>query len=464
MDRPLSTLPAVARKASRFNFLAAVLFLSLSLDYRAQAGGDLPQYIFTGCFVIAAVATLLYTRGAHYSRFAKQTRALFLLPVVLLPVTLMAYMLVVNPGSNDWPVAIHTYAAYFLLFLAFNAMYRIMMIVPLKICMRYFVAATIISTIWRFFYGLTTSGIDVDNVRYQILSPALPILLAYAIYSILSSERSTISSYALIAIAGVPMALSVTRTYLLTLGLTVAGIFVLYAACRSGKVLIRLVSIIVKFSLAAIVAGVITLAVSPNSVYRWVTRLSSDYVVTHTDITGEARVAQTKAVYRSLAEDPFYAMFGRELGSSFTMDPADLPHAHLITNKKAGRVLPQSDVLWATVAFNGGIVLLTGFVILFLSGIRRSFTLAREDLTRNPENPGLAVFTYIALVCLWSQSFTASETVAERLGPVMTAAIYALCVHLFDERSRQLAQARKRAALAPEPAPLRVVRSAGLEA
>lgn len=177
----------------------------------------------------------------------------------------------------------------------------------------------ILSTIFSFGYGALTSGVSLESIRYQILSPALPFVLGYGVFQYMFGKRNLLVYLSLVA-SLVPIGLSITRSYLLTLAVVVIAALVttrFYQRVHLGRFLRLAVTTAVAIALAYFVVT----TVRPDFVEDWKHRLIDVSAANNSsDPTTYTRLAEVSWQWQALKESWSTLLFGRGFGATYGWD------------------------------------------------------------------------------------------------------------------------------------------------
>jgi hypothetical protein len=178
----------------------------------------------------------------------------------------------------------------------------------------------VVSTIWRVIYAVWVGGLSIETIRWQILGPGVPFLLGYGVAGLYVKRRRELAAAAL-TVGLVVALLSITRSFVLSGALVLAGILavemrrrsVLYVAGRG----IRLFGF-----LAATGAAAVALAVwfRPEMLDTWTERLFAHRVEGGMDITLVTRLAEYRGQVDSMTRSLSTLLLGNGTGAEYTGD------------------------------------------------------------------------------------------------------------------------------------------------
>ncbi|HEX7116805.1 MAG TPA: hypothetical protein VF193_16885, partial [Steroidobacter sp.] len=179
--------------------------------------------------------------------------------------------------------------------------------------------ACLISTVWRAFYAVVIADLPIEKIRWQILGPGVPFLIGYAFATLYLGKRPVIAAVALY-IALVTVLLSVTRSYIISIGFALLGIFAV--AIRQGSLLqvVRRGTALLPVLVAVVALATASAAfLRPNLFDVWFFRLFQ-HQAGGMDITVVTRVAELKGMFRALTRDLWTLLLGNGIGAQYQLD------------------------------------------------------------------------------------------------------------------------------------------------
>lgn len=158
---------------------------------------------------------------------------------------------------------------------------------------------SISSAIWKVAFIFSHSGLDLNTVRYQIISGSVTIIFAYAVTGLLFERRKLVYIAAVVSLGVV--GISVTRTYLVVFALSGLCLILLLPKQHISKTMFRLIS----------VAGILIIvtSINPELAERWIFRITTSSDVGF-DLTGATRLAEATYQINLLGSDLSGLFFG----------------------------------------------------------------------------------------------------------------------------------------------------------
>lgn len=394
-----------------FTVLYWIFCLSFTFDFRGSEGGNPIQYLF----LLASVAS-----GSLM--FAATPKAFSTRPTVFMSAVWWVYlastvlvMMEARVSSSQYLRCVLPPLLCGLGLLVGQALilrgYTPQMIIrPLLIC-------GIISVFWRFFHAIYITGIPIAEVRYEMLSPAIPLLFAAAISSAILGKQLDMLSVTGGALALASVMISITRSYLLTAAVATFAtgfcfVVMLLARAWQPKDLQR--------KLGHFAIGVVMIIVTIIAMYftqpivfeRWVQRLFYDGGGrTKQEVTYLTRAAEAKAMWELLEKEPVRFIYGKGLGATYywhsTYYPELMEVYSSISQVNAEQWFPGHSV-WTYALFSGGIYAVCCYLFLWFwlcaFGLKGGWISLRQNLAP----PEISFLPFILGLCYLSQTITAN--------------------------------------------------------
>jgi hypothetical protein len=364
--------PATHRISRQQRILAIVFVFSFVLDFKGVAGGSPIQFIMVGLniavFLLLAASYRMVLPGRGLGAFVFWGWMAFLVTG-----TMGAFV-------NGTPIGHYLRIAYtFMLFLEgfLVAWWTTKDPRDAGTIVAAMMTTAIISLFFTFGWGFYFTGQNSEEIRYQILSPLIPLLLTVAGYDLFFARRRRLWSFILLAIALGMIALSATRGEILIIGF-VAG-FVLLAALMNAKRFANFPRPIIR---AAVWGGIIVVVGLPAAIFfnpdvlgRWVHR---SFGVAK-DVTFWTRAAAVLGQYQALVASPFGWLTGKGFGSAYPWPVSDFPWILEYLGEKAVNRSAwfPGEFMWMTFLFYGGFIIGPLAALVLLSGAVRAFHLLR---------------------------------------------------------------------------------------
>ncbi len=433
-----------------FTLLYWIFCFSFAFDFRGEKGGSAVQYLFLALALGSGVLTILTTpKGLRSS----PTNIMSAVWWVYLGSTILVALL----SGVDASQYVRCVLPALLFGLALN--------LGQCLAVRNFSAeailqpllwSSIVSVFWRFINAVVIANIPIEQVRYEMLSPAIPLLFAAAVSAAFLATKLQPLSLIGGALALVSVLISVTRSYILTLiaalmAVGFAMLLVLGAKYWTAHDLRK--KMVNVFSGGAIMAAalVILFFIQPVVFERWFERLFHDGGgKTQTDITLLTREAEAKTMIHLLEADPLRFIYGKGMGANYYWDSSYYPEfLQVYRNAEEFSMdyfLPGHSV-WTYSLFSGGGYAVVTYIFLFgwlvIVGVRGG----RQAVLMRSDSPHLAYLPFIVGVCYFSQTLTSNP-----FGERFSAQILGLCAAL-PQVFLMRAATRQRASLQPQLTP-----------
>ena len=384
---------------------------SFAFDFRGEKGGSAVQYVFMAAALGSGLMMIATTPHALRGR-----------PTSIMGVVWLIYL----ASTVIVAVTSGVVASQYFRCLLPPLLFGISLGIGQSLAARRYTAEDIVrpllyagmaSVVWRFIYAIIISKIPMDEVRYEMLSPAIPLLFAAAAASALLAPRMT----ALPLIGGVlaltSVLVSVTRSYILTLiaaAVSVGFVFVLsvvakyWSAHDLRKKLIHVItgSVLVAVSLVALYF------VQPTVFERWVERLFYHAGGRTTqDVTYLTRAAEAKAIWVLLEADPLRFIYGKGLGANYYWHSSYYPELLEVypdTDEIGQDIFVPGHSVWTYSLFSGGGFAVACYAFMFFWLVFLGFASGRLAMLRRTDALHLAYLPCIAGVCYFSQTLTAN--------------------------------------------------------
>lgn len=219
---------------------------------------------------------------------------------------------------------------------------------------------SILGVLWKLYFGFSYNGLTLEDVRYQIISAAIPLLFGYFFASLVSYR----APYAILSflLCVTVLLLAVTRTYVLVVGVQfIIAIYIgkkipqrLYlGGFRSGGA-------------GVLVLGVIALfLIFPDVVGRWVLRFTQSDVFGF-DLTAASRGAQNFYMIDKILSNPVDGLLGFGLlgESGFSGTQLDLIVSVFGNSAAEYQAYGFGHNTYISMFYLGGLVVGGGFVFL----------------------------------------------------------------------------------------------------
>ncbi len=414
--------PAVRRMNGQRRILTILFVISFALDFKGQVGGALIQFLMAGLniatFLLLALSYRFTVPRHGLGAFVFWGWAAFLLTGA------------VGALVNTVPFAHFIRIAYpFILFLEGFLVASWVARDPhgAKLIVSVMLAAAIVSLVFTLGWGFYFTGEGAGTIRYQILSPLIPLLIVVAGYDLFFARRRRLWALFLLTITLGIIALSVTRGMLLMVGF-VAGV-VLLATFWNALHTAKLPRPLIWASVFAVMMVGVALSAAmlfyPEVIMRWGHRGFG----AARDVAFWTRVAAIVGQFQALTAHPVSWLTGQGFGNSYPWPISDFPWILKYLGPHAGRsVWFPGEFMWMTFFFYSGFIVGSIAALVLLAGAVRSFrllgALLRTQSWRNSQVRPLwiGVLGYFAFI---GMGFT-----SDPLGSRLAAMFMGLCLGL----------------------------------
>jgi len=414
-----------------------MLLCGLTFDFRGGgvAGPSLVQYLFLAVSSIGGlsviVSGLILSRGRIItgSRFGSFVLLITLAFCAWAPVALVASS---DTAHNDFISVILPYLTYAQSLLA--VLIALQSGTSERSLIRIMLVVAVLSCAWRMVYALTLGGVELSSARWQILSPALPLILGASVAALSTKTQRPLAIFGIAYFLGI-VTLSITRGYLISLAavllatvLATRGRGSAMLAPRSlGRVAVVAISIALSLSVLALV-------LPPDVSQRWAGRLTGEKSQSGEEVTLLYRLAQFKGQYDELTRNAVSLLAGRGFGANFVFDELLLSSLSFLAANEVIESTNGSDSTWGYPIFAHGFVLGPLFLGAFLFSVLRSLNRCRES-----QLSGRAAFPQF-VVCFSLMGFLGisltGNIFGERLGGVLIGALIALLIWQTRDQRR----------------------------
>lgn len=301
------------------------------------------------------------------------------------------------------------------------------------------IIASVVSVLWKAYYSIQITGIEIHSMRYQLLSGGgILFIIAYALANIVNRKRLNLFLILGICIVGIASLLSITRSLILTVFFLFCGyIWVGFKTPLHINIKKNLLLVIVVI-LALITAWYIADQLRPGFFHVWTDRIFFYRYIGNSffyDITLLTRLSEWSGQWQSLTENIVSLLFGKGLGSEYFWDPQylyDIRQFIGFTNIQEKTGWYSGHSMWAYSLYSGG--LLFGWVIIaisFLSLFRIMAVIRRMNSVRTPFFRDIAPILFFVILGFISQGFTSSP-LAGRFSALIIGLVFGLIHWFYD--------------------------------
>ncbi len=398
-------------------------------DFRGdgEGGPSVIQYIFLAISVLGGLGVILsglaLSRGQidTGSRFGKRVLVIAVAFCAWAPIALVASS---DTAHKDFISVILPYALYAQSILA--VLIALQNGVQERLIIRTIIIVSAISCGWRLVYAVTFGGIELENARWEILSPSLPFILGSSVAAIYSKTHRRLALIGISYFLSIVF-LSITRGYIISLATVLIATLVtahgrgsqIFAPIVFGRVLLLLSALFLSLTIL-----IFTL---PSGVgERWTGRLSGERLDSGEEITLLYRLAQFKGQYDELTSSKLTLLAGKGFGAQFVFDEVLLSGLSFIGTDEVIESTNGADSTWSYPVFAHGIIMGPLFLVSFLFTVIHALRTAR--LSKHAGSAAFpALFSCFSLVALLGVSLT-SNIFNERLGGILVGAVVAIAI------------------------------------
>ena len=402
--------------------LCLCVFFPLAFDFKGEEeGGSIVQYVLLGLTFSFALFTLFRRpfRGKLHDN-------LFLAFSVL--VTCSGFAMAFT-NDVSWSISLRVGLQYVLFVLGAALAASVLPdINSLPRFARSLAFITLLSVVFRFVYAFAFKGVHLDDARYQILSAALPVLLAYLTSYGLLLRKITMFSLVGTVAAVAPVVLSVTRSFIITgFCCLIVIVWGLWWAVRSGYLAKKS---LISYQIAGLVAagflaGGVLLAVilRPGLLETWEARIfESNTTSSATDVTFMTRKAEAVGIWNQVVVSPLSLMFGSGFGTSYSWDtsyaPDLLSSGAVGVGDFVGRTFAPHSVFTGGLLYGGVFGLIWTFSIFICPIHRLLKRTKRNSVEKSFSEFAWLLFLMGCVLYFASQSIT-SNPMGERLSALL---------------------------------------------
>ena len=303
--------------------------------------------------------------------------------------------------------------------------------------------ASLISMVFRYIYATRIMGVDMEDMRYQLLSPALPFVLAFTIARFLYGRGFQFLALLSAVLAVSTIVLSVTRAFIITAAMAGVSWVFLVGWSRWKSVLIPKLDL---WRVIGGVAGLVTAGVGmflayvfrPEIFNSWSIRLfSARSDIDGQDITYIVRVAEAQGIWDAVKTSPLSILIGKGFGNFYDWSGEYAEYIRRISvgmlDEFGGRWFAAHSVFTYGLFFGGVFGLIWG-CYLFLLPLYRLLSQARVP-QGNTSGPFVASFVtvYLTIFLYLSQSLT-SNPFGERLSGLYLGVVVGLAITMGNPR------------------------------
>lgn len=449
-----------------FRWLFIAFLFSFAFDYRdhqilfdsEKTGGSLFQYAFLALALSSSGLTILLG-----------WRHLFVRPgtwMVLLWGGYIAFMVTVALVHGNDPSRVFRLSVTPLLVALGIMVTQVVACAGMRPgeAVRWLIIFGCINVLWRFAHGFLFTNLSIEDVRMEILSPAINFLFAWVGASLLLRRKFSPWIVVVLIVPMIPTVFSITRSiffpitasalasaFCLALGMMWRLYPVTHPAKKAG--------VLAAVGASAVLGIVVVAIVQPVVIERWADRMfhnSGAGDATTEDLSALMRKAEAKSMFDILAKNPASFIYGRGPGASYYWDESYYPELFMVypedRHQFGEEIFTAGHSVWTYTFFSSGvigicIVLGTFFVVMGLS-LRAALLNSTTVMGRWAWDSHLMFLPFVSMLCLLSESVTRNPF-DERFTGVMLGFMISLPQFYFN-RAHYLRHREREAALVPQ--------------
>lgn len=388
--------------------------MAFAFDFRGEEGGSSVQFLFLG-ITLAAGSVILWAGR----------RSLFVVPTAYLLTAWLIYVASTPIVALSNGVNMGNYIRCCLPVVLCSLSMLVMQAMTgfgfrPKALLNPLLVAGSISIIWRAIYALYVKRIAIDDIRYELLSPAAPLFIAYFMTALFFSRRRfPWEAFTVGGIAFGSLFISVTRSYIVTAGVAFLACAVLlqrslawrqWTGAEIGRKSLQTFVLIV--SAGALFIGI---AISnPKILDRWTSRLfdnAGSGKETSIDITLMTRLAEASTMMKKLKNHPENYAHGLGMGMTYNWDE-DYAKELLIVYPDRSATSEEfffpGHSTWVYAMFSGGVFGVLSYAGLMAGSLLLAYSSARAYARAGYPASDVIYLPFVIHLCYLSQSFTAN--------------------------------------------------------
>lgn len=415
---------------SRLRFFLLMFLYGLAFDFRGggEAGPSIAQYLFLTVSVTGGFGVIVSALLINHGRIVIGSR--FGIRVLLITLAFCAWAPVAVLVSSD--TAHDDFVSVILPYLLYGQGLLVVLLalqsgIQERTIIRTLVVVSVVSCAWRLVYAVTIGGVELASARWQILSPALPLILGASVAAFHTRTNRPLAVFAMIYFLTI-VTLSITRGYLVGLAAVLFATIVTTrgrgSALFAPKALGRMTLVVISVGMAL---AVLTMALPSEVGERWLGRLAGEKSNDGEEITLLIRLAQFKGQYDGLTQSTATMLAGRGFGASFVVDEGLLSSLAFIAPDEVVESTNGSDSTWGYPIFAHGVIFGPLFLISVLMLAVFTIKTCRRAQASGPEAFRM-YFVSFSFAALMGISLT-GNIFSERLGGVLIGSLAALALH-----------------------------------
>jgi len=414
---------------------AAIFVLSFALDFKGNVGGTVIQFVMAG---LNAFAFILL--AASY-RFRS--------PRSLLPATVLwgwlIFVITGTMGALANFVPLSSYVRIVYPFVLFIEGYMVAWWIGKsnngsQVLVSTIYTASAISLFFTLMWGFAFTGISVTDIRYQILSPLIPMLIVVLAYDLFFAQRRKLISLLMLVFIFYIIALSVTRGMILALMfllLTVLLGWLQNALARPVALPRSFIRFLIIGSFTILCGLASATYVVRSVIVRWSNRSfgAGEYVTLWT------RIAAVLGQYQAMMSSKYGWILGQGFGSSYPWPVWKFPWILPYLNKNflTDASFP-GEFMWMSFIYYGGVIVGFIIIVLLLTTFRYCYRILRSQLKQKTWLQASARPLWIGLLGYFA--FIGLGFTSDPLGARNASLFMGLCLGLVFARGRLITKER----------------------
>ena len=296
--------------------------------------------------------------------------------------------------------------------------------------------AAAVSLAWTFTYSMFVIGHKISEIRYQIVTPMAPYILAYGAWAFATKRRLSFVYNFVIVIMIALIIVSITRAYIIVAML----VWIAYLTHGRRILLGRIVTSTGIMGIMIVVGIIIAVMLRSDVLDSWNHRLFDQLASTNIDITALTRLAEYSGQWHALTSGPLSMLIGKGLGSEYAWDSSymDVLSSVLGGDNEVGIYeWNGGHSLWIYSLYSGGI--LFGWIIpcVFLMCLYQAFLSIRRRHLYRPRLESAVYLPYFVLMAFIGISFT-SHPLMFRENAVVLGFIFVWAAWFYSLSNRAL--------------------------
>ena len=247
----------------------------------------------------------------------------------------------------------------------------------LKMFIHIIIAFALLSVVFKCVFGFLYYGLTLDNVRYQIISPAVIIVFSYGVASLLYKKQR----FGIIALilSIIVIIISVTRSYIVVF----LAVVLFWVLCMPLSFWRKHIYIGLKLFLFILLLVVFTYSFFPDVFERWSVRLFSGVEAHGVAVTAITRIAEIDYQIDRLLESPVNLMAGMGVAAETRFSPEYRQILSIVYSddfEYVGKGFGHNT--YVGIIFTGGLIIGSVFICSILFNIKSTIMLFRTEVLK----------------------------------------------------------------------------------